>query len=115
MSARARRLTCRPIATATTRAALAAATATTAVGAWSYVSTRSELEGAVDRSLDAAAHTTNLVNLVRQGGNRPGQRPRSFDQILGQLIANDGSPLCCEEGESVDAYFPPNAIRVLTS
>ena len=34
---------------------------------------------------------------------------------LQALIANDGSPLCGEEGESVDAYFPPNAIRVLTS
>jgi spermidine/putrescine transport system ATP-binding protein len=34
---------------------------------------------------------------------------------LQALIANDGSPMCGEEGESVDAYFPPNAIRVLTS
>ncbi|HEX3090060.1 MAG TPA: ABC transporter ATP-binding protein [Ilumatobacteraceae bacterium] len=34
---------------------------------------------------------------------------------LQALIANDGSPTCGEEGESVDAYFPPNAIRVLTS
>ena len=40
---------------------------------------------------------------------------RLGDHKLQALIANDGSPLCGEEGEAVDAYFPPNAIRVLTS
>jgi ABC-type Fe3+/spermidine/putrescine transport system ATPase subunit len=32
---------------------------------------------------------------------------------LQALIANDGSPMCGAEGETVDAYLPPNAIRVL--
>jgi spermidine/putrescine transport system ATP-binding protein len=34
---------------------------------------------------------------------------------LQALVANDGSPLCGVEGETVDAYLPPNAIRVLAS
>jgi spermidine/putrescine transport system ATP-binding protein len=34
---------------------------------------------------------------------------------LQALIANDGSPMCGAEGETVDAYLPPNAIRVLGS
>jgi spermidine/putrescine transport system ATP-binding protein len=34
---------------------------------------------------------------------------------LQALIANDGSPLCGLEGETVDAYLPPNAIRVLAN
>src|SRR3954467_8340255 len=34
---------------------------------------------------------------------------------LQALVANDGSPVCGAEGETVDAYLPPNAIRVLTS
>ena len=40
---------------------------------------------------------------------------RLGDHKLQALIANDGSPLCGAEGETVDAYFPPHAIRVLTS
>jgi ABC-type Fe3+/spermidine/putrescine transport system ATPase subunit len=40
---------------------------------------------------------------------------RLGEHKLQALIANDGSPMCGEEGETVDAYFPPNAIRVLTS
>jgi spermidine/putrescine transport system ATP-binding protein len=34
---------------------------------------------------------------------------------LQALVANDGSPPCGAEGETVDAYLPPNAIRVLAS
>jgi hypothetical protein len=34
---------------------------------------------------------------------------------LQALVANDGSPLCGVEGETVDAYLPPNAIRVLAN
>jgi hypothetical protein len=29
-------------------------------------------------------------------------------------VANDGSPVCGAEGETVDAYLPPSAIRVLS-
>jgi hypothetical protein len=36
-------------------------------------------------------------------------------QPLQALVPNDGSPLCGAEGETVDAYLPPDAIRVLTS
>jgi len=28
-------------------------------------------------------------------------------------VANDGSPVCGREGDTIDAYLPPNAIRVL--
>jgi two-component system sensor histidine kinase MprB len=72
---------------------LLAAAATTAVGAWSYISTRAELEQAVDRSLDSAARTNNLVDLIRNGARAPGGRPRSFDQILAQLIDSNGTPV----------------------
>jgi ABC-type Fe3+/spermidine/putrescine transport system ATPase subunit len=40
---------------------------------------------------------------------------RLGDHKLQALVANDGSPLCGAEGETVDAYLPPNAIRVLTN
>jgi two-component system sensor histidine kinase MprB len=72
---------------------LLAAAATTAVGAWSYISTRAELEQAVDRSLDSAARTNNLVDLIRNGNRPPGGRPRSFDQILTQVIDSNGTPV----------------------
>jgi hypothetical protein len=39
---------------------------------------------------------------------------RLGEHKLQALITNDGSPLCGDEGETVDAYFPPNAIRILT-
>jgi spermidine/putrescine transport system ATP-binding protein len=38
---------------------------------------------------------------------------RLGDHRLQALVANDGSPLCGAEGETVDAYLPPDAIRVL--
>ncbi len=40
---------------------------------------------------------------------------RLGEHKLQALIANDGSPMCGAEGETVDAYLPPDAIRVLTS
>jgi hypothetical protein len=39
---------------------------------------------------------------------------RLGDHRLQALVANDGSGLCGAEGETVDAYLPPDAIRVLT-
>ncbi len=38
---------------------------------------------------------------------------RLGDHRLQALVANDGSALCGAEGETVDAYLPPDAIRVL--
>jgi len=38
---------------------------------------------------------------------------RLGEHKLQALVANDGSPMCGSEGETVDAYLPPNAIRVL--
>jgi ABC-type Fe3+/spermidine/putrescine transport system ATPase subunit len=40
---------------------------------------------------------------------------RLGEHKLQALIANDGSPVCGAEGETVDAYLPPDAIRVLTT
>ena len=34
---------------------------------------------------------------------------------LQALVANDGTPMCGAEGDTVDAFLPPDAIRVLTS
>ena len=85
---------------------LLATCATAAVGLSSYVSTRHELNEAVDSSLrDAAA---NPGQLVRFFGRRPGalgqgpgfgndtdggggSPPRVFDAVLAQIIAGDGS------------------------
>ena len=38
---------------------------------------------------------------------------RLGEHKLQALVANDGSPVCGREGDTVDAYLPPNAIRVL--
>ncbi|HEY7627123.1 MAG TPA: ABC transporter ATP-binding protein [Ilumatobacteraceae bacterium] len=40
-------------------------------------------------------------------------RLRLGDQRLHALVANDGTPMCGTEGDTVDAYLPPAAIRVL--
>jgi spermidine/putrescine transport system ATP-binding protein len=40
---------------------------------------------------------------------------RLGEHRLQALVANDGSPLCGVEGETVDAYLPPSAIRVLAN
>jgi two-component system sensor histidine kinase MprB len=68
---------------------LLAAVTTTAVGAWSYISTRDELEQAVDRSLETAANT-GYPEQARQASRGPGGRPKSFDQILVQAIDDRG-------------------------
>ena len=39
---------------------------------------------------------------------------RLGEHKLQALVANDGSALCGIEGETVDAYLPPGAIRVLS-
>src|SRR6478609_9751325 len=67
-----------------------AAVATIAVGAWSYMSTRSELERAVDRSLDMALNTGYPEDAARAASGGP-SRPRIFDQILVQAIDDDGN------------------------
>ena len=36
---------------------------------------------------------------------------RLGEHKLQALVANDGSPMCGAEGETVDAYLPPDAIR----
>ena len=68
-----------------------AATATISVGAWSYVSTRNELERAVDHSLDMALNTRYPEQAARVAASAPGGRPRSFDQILVQAIDANGT------------------------
>lgn len=70
---------------------LLAATATVAIGVFSYRTTRHELEGAVDRSLALAA--TSLEDRVRGAGwpQQPGrERPRAFEQVLYQFITPGG-------------------------
>jgi len=80
-----------------------AATATISVGAWSYVSTRNELERAVDHSLDVALDTRYPEQAARAAANMPGGRPRSFDQILVQAIDADGT---------ITGRLQPQAIEV---
>jgi len=81
--------------------AVLAATATAAIGVVSYRTTRHELDETVARSLDAAAaQIRNRPGIGEPdgdgdeglaGGGRPGRdRPRSFEQVLVQLLARDG-------------------------
>jgi len=85
---------------------LLATCATAAVGFSSYVSTRHELNEAIDRSLrDAAANPGQLVRFVGRGpgglGAGPsfgndgddGSPPRVFDSVLAQIITADGTIL----------------------
>lgn len=79
---------------------LLAAGATAAIGIVSYTSTKHELEETVDRSLDvAAAQLREVIPLLDDDGDgdgglgngRPGRdRPRSFEQVLYQVIDADG-------------------------
>ena len=62
--------------------------ATLAIGVASYTTTRHELEETVDRSLDSASR--RLDGPVVQGPGRP-NRPGTFEQILVQHLARDGS------------------------
>jgi len=79
---------------------LLAVGATAAIGVASYVATRHELEGAVDRSLDVAARNLQggplselpLRDNDGDGGGRPDRdRPRGFEQVLYQVIAANGT------------------------
>lgn len=76
-----------------------AAISTAAVGAWSYRSTRNELERAVNRSLTAAALRTDLEELAQQSANRRNPRPRAFDQIVVQAIDADGDVVSAAPGQ----------------
>ncbi len=68
-----------------------ATVSTAAVGAWSYRSTRNELEHAINRSLTAAALRTDLVDLARRSASGRNPRPRVFDQIVVQAIDANGN------------------------
>jgi two-component system sensor histidine kinase MprB len=82
--------------------ALLAATATATIGVASYRTTRHELDETVARSLDAAAEQIRNRPNFGDGdgddddggfgsGNRPGRdRPRSFEQVLVQLLDANG-------------------------
>jgi two-component system sensor histidine kinase MprB len=80
-----------------------AAAATMAIGVASYTATKHELEETVERSLDAAASQIADRPSIGDGdgdgdeppgppGGRPGRedRPRSFEQVLVQVIDGDG-------------------------
>lgn len=87
---------------------LLSATATLAIGVWSYAATAARLEAEVDRSLDDAVsglteqYARDPFDLDHDGrtGRRPppsggetvfgGERPRSFEQILSQAVSAGG-------------------------
>jgi two-component system sensor histidine kinase MprB len=78
---------------------LLAAGATTAIGAFSYVSTRQELNDVVDRSLIDAANHPNQIFAPRRGVGGPALPEaneglpggtRATDVLLAQLIRSDG-------------------------
>jgi two-component system sensor histidine kinase MprB len=64
--------------------------ATLAIGVASYTATRQELEETVDRSLDSAAHRLDGPFNAPQVPGRP-NRPGTFEQVLVQRIARDGT------------------------
>ena len=79
-----------------------AAAATATIGIASYASTKRSLESAVDRSLDdAASHLRSSPSLgdpdidgdgtVKPGNNPSTGRPRSFEQVLLQVIDSHGN------------------------
>ena len=70
---------------------LLSGTATIAVGAWSYISTRDELLGAIDRSLETARRTDYAAEAYRAIIKTRGPRPDIFDLILVQAIDHDGT------------------------
>ncbi|MEQ1872770.1 MAG: HAMP domain-containing sensor histidine kinase [Ilumatobacteraceae bacterium] len=63
--------------------------ATLAIGVASYTSTRSELQGTVDRSLDSAASRLDGIAIPPIIPGRP-TRPGSFEQIIVQRLDRDG-------------------------
>ena len=102
---------------------LLAAGATAAIGIVSYTTTRHELEETVDKSLAAAARQFQEVTSLGdadgdgdgppQDGRPPRDRPRSFEQVLYQVLAPDGSVLVAGQTTAL----PVNAadISVATS
>ncbi|MCU1504639.1 MAG: signal transduction histidine kinase [Ilumatobacteraceae bacterium] len=88
---------------------LLAATATTAIGAWSYISTRTELGNAVDRSLDTASQRHDLLQLAQESVARAAGRPRSFDAILVQAIDSSGQPVM---GPNLQQVLPVTQVDI---
>lgn len=90
---------------------LLAAGATAAIGVVSYTSTKHELEETVDRSLDvAAAQLRESIPLLDGDGDgdgglgngRPGRdRPRSFEQVLYQVIDANGVVLATGQSDQL--------------
>ncbi|MDP2292984.1 MAG: HAMP domain-containing sensor histidine kinase [Actinomycetota bacterium] len=88
---------------------LLAAGATAAIGIVSYTSTKHELEETVDRSLDvAAAQLRESIPLLDGDGDgglgsgRPGRdRPRSFEQVLYQVIDATGVVLAAGQSDQL--------------
>lgn len=85
---------------------LLAAAATAAIGVASYVSTERELQATIDDSLDTAVqrlfeHPEGLIpgfGGEGRGPRDPGwERPRSFEQVLVQVIDADGTVLFAPE------------------
>ncbi len=66
--------------------------ATLTIGVASYTAARQELEDSVDRSLDSAARRLDGIGGGPQVPGRP-NRPGTFEQVLVQRIAPDGSIL----------------------
>ncbi len=85
--------------------------ATLAIGVASYTTTRHELEQTVDRSLDSASRRLDGFNLPQAPG-RP-NRPGTFEQILVQRLAPDGS--IAEAPESGELPVTAADLRVATS
>ena len=100
---------------------LLAVGATAAIGVASYTATRHELEGTVDRSLDAAARNLQdgLLQLVDgdgDGAGRPGRaRPRAFEQVLYQVIAADGKVLFTGQADALPVSAADIAVASGTS
>ncbi|MBI4933381.1 MAG: HAMP domain-containing histidine kinase [Actinobacteria bacterium] len=102
-----------------------AAMATVAIGVASYTATKHELEETVERSLQAAAREIadrpsigdgdgDEDDLPGAGGRRPGHdRPRSFEQVLVQVIDGDGNVLLSPN--SGDLPVSDDDIAVATS
>ncbi|MFT3851212.1 MAG: HAMP domain-containing sensor histidine kinase [Ilumatobacteraceae bacterium] len=88
---------------------LLSAAATSAVGAWSYISTRDELLHAVDRSLDTAARTQYPEQVFQATiSGPPGSRPKIFDQVLVWKIDNGGAVVAQLQSQTIE----PNDLDV---
>ena len=98
--------------------------ATGAIGVASYTATRHELEETVDSSLDAAARSLqerpSLGDPDDDGdvptAGRPGHedRPRSFEQVLYQVIDADGTVLTTGQMDSLPVSDADRAVAAST-